>query len=64
MLDVDVFDRLSRITRCMNELEFIRGWYGKSEAELATKGFWVMGLELGEMDQLTELHRLLYEYNQ
>lgn len=47
-------DRLERIATCMAELERIYADY-KAAPEQA------MFICIGEMDQLSELHRLLYE---
>jgi hypothetical protein len=49
-------DRLERIATCMAELERIYADY-KEQPELATI------IAVGELDQLSELHRLLYEWD-
>ena len=47
-------DRLECITKCMEELARIRSTFGTHHPEAT-------GIEIGELDQLEELHRLLYE---
>lgn len=54
-------DRINAIVAVMANLEGIRWWYGKSDSELHQFGFYRFGLEIGECDQICELHRLLYE---
>jgi hypothetical protein len=49
-------DRLERIATCMAELERIYAGY-KEQPELA------MIIAVGELDQLSELHRLVWEWD-
>lgn len=45
----------------MDNLESIRKHYGMTKEQLAVEGFYAFGIELGELDTLVELHRLLYD---
>jgi type II secretory pathway component PulJ len=47
-------DRVERIATCMDELARVRRTFGKHHPQ-------AMIIEVGEMDQLSELHRLLWE---
>lgn len=53
--------RIERICECVDTLEKI-GYYRRCPAsELAAAGYDLVGCMIGELDQLSELHRLLYE---
>jgi len=47
-------DRVERIATCMDELARVRRTFGKHHPQ-------AMIIEVGEMDQLSELHRLLWD---
>jgi hypothetical protein len=47
-------DRLRRIATCTDELARIRSTFGKNHPQ-------AMIIEVGELDQLEELHRLIWE---
>jgi hypothetical protein len=49
-------DRLERITTCMAELERIRETFGKNHPQAVI-------IQVGECDWLSELHRLLWEWD-
>ena len=51
---MDQEDRLIQITRIMDHLELCRSLYGSPDYEIR------LGLSIGELDSLTELHRLLF----
>ncbi len=51
-------DRLERIAKCMDELENIR----ESQRLYKEPTSLRMIIQVGELDQLSELHRLLYDW--
>ena len=62
MQNEDHTKRLEAITGVMLTLEHIRAWYGKTQSEYEASGWDRMATQVGELDQLQELHRLLYQY--
>lgn len=52
------YDRLERIVKCMDELENNREYQRLYKEPAMLR----MIIEVGELDQLAELHRLLYEW--